>query len=357
MNIGFFITSHGFGHAARSCAIIEKLAKDSGKRFFLFSTAPKWFFDNSLQTPFRYFFIQTDVGLVQDDPFNENLNHTLSSLEKYYPFSPELISSTEKILKENQIDLIICDISAFGIFMAKRLNIDSILIENFTWDWIYSFYSDGYPQIKNYVEYLAEIYNSATIRILCEPYCSYRNQDYTVPPVFREARLSPEEVLKKLGFKQDDRLVLVSMGGIPIEKFDQNLSYRIEKLKFIIPVDGVSQSHQEGNLVYLPHNHNFFHPDLVRAAKIVVGKVGYSTIAEVYSLQKPFVYVRRDNFPESPFLEKFILEHLNAYSSAMEEFFTHDWLEQLFNLISLTPKPDKIENGAKQIAEIIKENY
>ena len=51
---------------------------------------------------------------------------------------------------------------------------------------------------------------------------------------------------------------------------------------------GVSAYRQEGNLHFLPFESDFFHPDLVHAADLVVGKAGYSMIAEVWAAGVPF---------------------------------------------------------------------
>ena len=39
-------------------------------------------------------------------------------------------------------------------------------------------------------------------------------------------------------------------------------------------------------------------PDLIDAADVMLGKVGYSSAAEAVAHRKPFVYVRRDYFNE-----------------------------------------------------------
>ena len=43
-------------------------------------------------------------------------------------------------------------------------------------------------------------------------------------------------------------------------------------------------------------------PDLIDAADVILGKVGYGTTSEAIAHHKPFVYVRRDFFNEQPFL-------------------------------------------------------
>jgi len=357
MNYGFFITSHGFGHASRACAIIEKLAAGNSNNFFLFTETPKCFFENSLQTPFTYFALKTDVGLVQTDPFNEDLDQTLVELEKYYPFESNLISLVTKLLVENKIEIVVCDISALGIYIADKLQIPSVLIENFTWDWIYQFYSKTKPQLKRYISYLEENYQKATIRITSEPFCLEKKQAYQVSPIFREPRHAKHKVLKDLNFRDNDNIVLISMGGIPIEKFNQKTISSIKNIKFLVPVNYLSQIQNDGPILYLPHNHKFYHPDLVNISKLLIGKVGYSTIAEVYSLRKSFMYIGRENFPESKILENYINSNIVSKPTKLEKFFSDGWYDDIENLMQTIVEPRAIVNGADQVIRIIEENY
>lgn len=76
----------------------------------------------------------------------------------------------------------------------------------------------------------------------------------------------------------------------------------------------------------------------------------------VYALQKPFLYLGRKNFPESPILENFIQQNMTAMTTSHEELFTKGWFSKIDLLLSTITGSRIIENGANQIAKII-ENY
>jgi hypothetical protein len=68
--IAFFISPHGFGHAARAASVMEALAQiDSSHQFDIFTTVPEWFFANCNSFAFQYHQLLTDIGLVQKTPF------------------------------------------------------------------------------------------------------------------------------------------------------------------------------------------------------------------------------------------------------------------------------------------------
>lgn len=74
LNIAYFISPHGFGHAARSCAIINEMVQLlPDVKFNIFTTVPKWFFEQSLSQSFSYNECAVDIGLVQKTPLHSDL--------------------------------------------------------------------------------------------------------------------------------------------------------------------------------------------------------------------------------------------------------------------------------------------
>jgi hypothetical protein len=107
------------------------------------------------------------------------------------------------------------------------------------------------------------------------------------------------------------------------------------------------------NLVLLPHHSEFFHPDLVNACDAVVGKAGYSTIAEVYSAGVPFGYVERAGFPESSALTAFVEREMIGLPIDTAGFRNGRWLERLPELLAFPRKPRKGPGGSEQVSAFI----
>ena len=129
-----------------------------------------------------------------------------------------------------------------------------------------------------------------------------------MPPVSRSRRLEPNEVREALGIAADHRLVLLSVGGLSGGAIAGG--FRLPpKTILVAPGDG-DGIHREGNLIWIPTMGGPYHPDLVAASDLVVAKLGYSTVAEVYHAGTSFAYLRRPTFPESPILEAFVEEHI-----------------------------------------------
>lgn len=351
--IAFFVTNHGFGHAARACAAMEALGeRNDAIGFEIFSTVPQWFFRNSLEHDFGYHPVLTDIGMVQSSPFQANLQQTLEKLRSFLPFDKRRIQNLSKTARKTHCRLIVCDIAPLGIAVAEQAGIPSLLIENFTWDWIYDGYLSIFPELKTYIDYLGDYFTHATYHIQTEPVCEYCQADLIVAPACRKFRTPKKATRNCLGIPDDAPVVLLTMGGIPDRRDVVSELHRQKDVTFIIPgaFDSVRQT---ANTILLPHNGSYFHPDLIHASNAVVGKAGYSTIAEVYNAGIPFGYISRPSFRESPILEQFVKRHMAGIPIHEAEYYNGRWLAHIPELLALAAQKPGHPNGADQIADFI----
>jgi len=352
-SIGYFISPHGFGHAARASAVMAAMYDiNSSIRFEIFTTIPEWFFLQSLSGPFTYHSLLTDVGMVQKTPLQEDLPETLQKLNNFLPYDGSKIGSLSKDINQIGCQLIICDISPMGIVVAQKAHVPSVLIENFTWDWVYENYASADFPANQHVDYLKKIFKSANYHIQTEPVCHYSNVDLTALPISRKVRNSPQQVRQSLSIPDETKVVMVTMGGVPEEyKFLTQLRHH-SNIYFII--SGGSQSMQlVDNLVLLPHHSDFFHPDLVNACDAVVGKLGYSTLAEIYHAGVPYGYIPRSTFKESEVLEAFVKNQMSGCAISESQFQEGSWMSFLPEILSLPRIKRSDSNGAEGVAQFV----
>jgi hypothetical protein len=349
--IAFFISPHGFGHAARAASIMEALAAiDPAFHFEIYTTVPDWFFRQCHSFTFRYHHMLTDIGLVQQTPFKADLAATVRALKQFLPFDPLKITARAETLRQQNCELVVCDIAPLGIRIAQEAGVPSVLVENFTWDWLYHGYRD--KELNDFNLYLQPIFADATHHIQAQPVCQSAPVDLSAAPVSRKIKMNSHEIRRRLGLPDSCRVVMVTAGGAP-----KNYSF-IDKLKpvtdihFILPGTADIESRRD-NLILLPENSAYFHPDLINAADAVVGKVGYSTIAEIYQAGVPFGYVARPENREMQPLLDFIEKRMSGTAIAEPEFVNGSFIEHLDNLLKMPRTPGSRPNGADQIAGFI----
>jgi hypothetical protein len=353
-SVAFFISPHGYGHAARASAIMSALhGRNPSVRFEIFTTVPVRLFQESLTGPFNYHPLLTDIGLAQVSPLRQDMARTLELLDGFLPFRESQITALARRLGTLDCALVVCDIAPLGIAVARAAGLRSVLVENFTWDWIYQDCTDRSGRLGDHARYLASQFLDADYHIQMNPVCRPVACDLSTRPVSRRPVESREDIRSALGVPEQASLVLITMGGIQARHhFLERLTAALPEIIFVIP--GAADTLEvRANLILLPHHSDFFHPDLINAADAVIGKVGYSTLAEVYWAGVPFGYVARPAFRESAVLVDYIGQHCRGIAINAEGFEKGLWLDTVPQLLDLPRIERRGGNGAVQAAAFI----
>jgi len=347
----WFISPHGFGHAARASAIIAACSSlRPGIHHHLFTTVPQGFFDDSLAGVFFQFHnLECDVGMVQRTPFVEDVDATIRALQRLPLDGGQVFDRIVAEVSATDCRLIISDIAPLGLAVADRLSLPGVLIENFTWDWIYGAYGDA--RLNLFGQQLGKIFDSAALRIQTMPVCRPDPGAHALPPVSRSPRLERHALRNMLGIGGEDRLVLLSLGGL--ERLSSGRGFRMPPKTVLVAPGNGDGIEPRGNLIWIPTMGGPYHPDLVAASDLVVAKLGYSTVAEVYHAGTAFAYLRRPKFPESPILEAFVREHIPAAALPEDWFVQPETTEILEDLLAAPRRGGPRPNGAAAVAELI----
>lgn len=351
--IAYFVTPHGFGHAARACAVVEALSQQNRPiQVEILSLVPEWFFRTSLTTPFGYHPVLTDIGLAQKTALAIDLPETVRRLDQFLPFTGSNFDQIVEQVQQLNCQLIICDIAPMGIAVAKTLEIPSLLIENFTWDWIYEPYFAQDSRMAEFSRYLGGLVQQVDYHIQTKPVCETHRADLTTAPISRPVRASAAQTRQSLEIPAQAKVVLVTMGGMQWQYTDLAQLEAQADIFFIIP--GASDKvERHGQLILLPHHSTYFHPDLINAADVVIGKLGYSTLAEVYQAGIPFGYIDRPNFREAQPLTAFIKREMQGCHISPDQFEKGEWLKVIPNLLAL-PRMERLDQtGATAAANFI----
>jgi hypothetical protein len=249
--------------------------------------------------------------------------------------------------------LIYCDISTFGIEVATRCGVPSLLVENFTWDWIYGEIAEIYPPMSTYAELFSRSYAKADYRIQAEPLCRSVPCDLVTPPIARKTRDTTAGLDRHFSdlTRPDRPIILITMGGISLELPFLHLLEKYQDYLFIIA--GQKENAAPGNNIRLLGNDTaLHHPDLIDSVDLVLCKSGYSTIAECAQTSTPVCCVKRADFPESAILESYVLEDLRGVLLEFPDFSQGNWLDDLPAYLKNLREPIG-ENGADQAAAFI----
>lgn len=347
--IACFVSPHGYGHATRAIAVIEacqRIRPDIHARFF--TTVPKSLFAQTL-TNFTHHSVVVDVGLVQSSALESDIPATITRLDQLHPFTDAL---TQDLAAQcAQCSLVLSDIAPLGIAVAKHAGLPSVLVESFTWDWIYQPYGQRYPRLQHHARFLHGFFSQADYRIQTEPLCCPAPRDLYCGPIFRRARQSSKALKKQLGCG-NKKLVVVTMGGVFQEISTYRDVARFPDIHFLIT--GQRETKQLGeNIALLAQDSGTYNPDLLNAADVVVCKAGYSTVAECCQAGARVISVGRTDFPETAPLQRYLEDHLAGIAITPERYQNGSWITLAAELLS-SPKPVAAsENGADKVADFL----
>jgi hypothetical protein len=325
---------------------------DPAIQFDIFTQVPRRFFHNSLVQNFRYYHLCTDIGLVQTTSLREDLSATIRRLDAFFPLDHALITTLAALLRSASCALVLCDIAPMGIVAARAAGVASVLIENFTWDWLYQSYMQEEPRLARHIAYLRTLFATADHHIQTEPVCDPCSADLTSLPVSRKLQHSPQQTRTRLGIPMPAQAVLLTMGGVPEPHAFLSQLQHYRDLSFVVLGAGDTVE-RRNNVVLLPLRSAFFSLDLIYACDAVVSKVGYSTLAEVYHAGVPLGYVVRQQFRETPVLASYITAHMSGLAITEAAFSSGAWLSCLPDLLRLPRQPPRESRGAEQVAHCV----
>jgi hypothetical protein len=357
----FVISSHGYGHATRAVAVAEEwLERDSDLELILVTRSPRWLFAELLATGrVEVWRSATDVGFIQSDAVAEDHARTAAEAARYLDRLPRRATDLARRLRRARVVGVAVDIAPLGLAAAEAAGVPGVLIESFTWDWLYERSSSS--QLRGLAERFAAVFATAEVRVRCAPWCgSAEVGDRQVEPIVRRAGLGRSAQRRALGLETDDVVVLATMGGFgwrwPLEQLAALPRSTADgrRLRLVAP-GAPAAAGRLPNVIRLPHHHRFRHPDLVGAADLVVGKLGYGTVAETARAGARLLWVRRPSFPESAELEQWVSRHLVGCGVDPEALADGSWIGAIGDALAPPARPAVSCRGAAQVVDVLEE--
>jgi hypothetical protein len=372
--VAFYISGHGFGHAARDIEILNTLHdRAPAIQLIVRTAAPRWLFDVTLRAPVEWAPLECDTGVVQVDSLTVDVEETIRRAAAFHATLDMRAAAEAEYLRRHEVTLVVGDIPPLAFRAAHRAGIRSVAIGNFTWDWIYGEYTESAAQAPDLVRALAEAYSQADVALRLPLHAGFvpfgRVQD--VPLVARRSRRAPGELRRHFNLPARDVLVLPSFGGYGLQGIDLAALARVQGYTVIITADpgtarrGSDMDTGDGASLSLPANARllderdlyragFRYEDLVAAVDVVVTKPGYSIIAECAANDTAMLYTSRGRFPEYDMLVREMPRYVRSEFISNEELMGGGWQAPLDRLLRQSAPPAAQVNGAEVVADVLR---
>jgi hypothetical protein len=257
---------------------------------------------------------------------------------------------------------VIADAPPLGIAAGHAAGRPTVLLGNFTWDWIYAAYAGGAAVAAT----IGAVYASAdlALRLPLHGGFSTCRRVHDLPFIARRSRRDRDQVRQALGLPADRPLALVSFGGYGVGNLDlaalaDTSGYGIVMTGTTL-VDGVPLQARGsvGALVALDepamYGRGFRYEDVVKAVDVVVSKPGYGIIAECLANGAALLYTSRGHFVEYDVLVAGMPQYLRARYIDQGTLLTGRWGPALDALLAQADPPERADvTGAEVAAELL----
>jgi L-arabinokinase len=362
-SVAFYISGHGFGHASRQIEIVNTLgARQPNLGIVVRTSAPRWLFDRTVRVPITFVAGAVDTGVVQIDSLHLDEALTVERADEFCRSLDGRARDEAEILAQHDARLLVSDAPPLGCAAAAAAGIPSVVVTNFTWDWIYEGYRDHLAAAPNLLPAIRQAYRSAEAAWRLPMHGGFATFDtiIDVPFVARHARRSPDEVRRALSLPSDRPLVLSSFGGYGVNGLDLTRLDCLEEYGVVLTFSSGEQSRERLPTGVWPiseatlYDSGFRYEDLVAACDIVATKPGYGIIAECVANGTALLYTSRGNFVEYDALVACIPRYLRNSFIDHQALFAGRWRAALDRIMAAPPPLERpLTNGADVVAELI----
>jgi len=340
----YYISGHGFGHAARSIELIKAiLAARPDTRVVVKTSAPAWHFETNLGASATLVPCYTDTGITQIDSVTIDERDSLARAVEFYRGFDESADREAQFLRSSGATAVLGDTPPLAHAAAFRAGVPSVAIGNFTWDWIYEGYESFKAEASAVVDVIRRAYAHATLALRLPMHGGFEPMaavTVDIPFIARRSTRDPADTRRRLGVPDDRPFVLASFGAYGLDADYQDIA-RAEHLTVLSP-----RAQLDGGLIY---------PDAVAAADVVITKPGYGIVSECIAGNTPLLFTSRGHFVEYDVLVAEMPRVLRCRFIPQDDLIAGRWRPYIDALLEQPPPPEhaRIDGAAVAAAAIL----
>lgn len=344
--VAYYISSHGYGHFARSIPVLNELVSDFN--LHVKSEIRQDLFTQFLKGSFTYWSQPVDTGCRHSTSLKVDSEETFKCFNEFQNRS--MVEAEKVWLQENQISLVLSDVASMPVKAAHDVGIPSILIGNFTWHDIYS-HLPGAGEHPSLLQSLEEEYRCADMHFL--PQCHLPplqvEKSKEVGFLAQKGQNIRKDLEKYLDLSFSGKtLIFIYLGELGTGSvLWENLSQHKDCL--FLTRDPIEQSITGLHIL----DDRFVFPDLIASADVICTKGGYSTLASSFASHKPVITCERHDFYEFVAIREYLLKTRTGVIIADEDFYQGNWRSAIKTAQDLTVKDKVPLNGETEILKTV----
>jgi hypothetical protein len=336
------ISAHGFGHAAQLMPILNELgAVIDDIKVILRTQVPAEFFQRHLDVKWELQVAQQDVGCIQQGPLDLDVAATWSAYAQFHTNWERKVVEEARAIHSAKVKLVIANISHLAIAGAAYAHYPVVGIASLSWDRVLEVYrQDHCPTHLSILQTIRSGYAQANQLIRLHPGIempAFRSS-IDVGPSIPLMKPNSGELRKLLGIPENEWIVLIAFGGIPLTNLPLNQVESLSGFHFLV---GELPSSTCYKRVHRLEDIAIPFSEILKQADIIMTKPGYGTVMAAVHNGKMVVYVRRHNFIDEQCLVDYIHRHGRGMELSREAFEAGNWEATLRAVLTV---PDATES-------------
>ena len=345
------VSAHGFGHLAQSAPVLNRLRQQLPQlQLTLRSGLPQPVLARRVDGVFALQSEADDFGMVMRDALAVDVAASAERYRELHRHWDAQVDVVARQLERAAPDLILADVPYLTLAAAARVGIPAVAMCCLNWADIYWYYCSDLSEAAPVHDQMLAAYNSARLFLRTEPAMPMPGLDNLRPigPVAYRGRSRRAELAERFGLADDERLVLIGMGGIafrlPLEQWPA-----MPGIRLVVQRDwGVRRD----DVIVLEDTGMIF-SDVLASSDAVITKPGYGTFAESAVAGVPMLYVPREDWPEQRYLVEWLEQQLPCAAIAHGELAAGRITAPLQQLWAQPPARGGIPDGVSVAADCL----
>lgn len=341
------LSAHGYGHLSQTAPVLNALRLlRPDLRVTVRSVLPQARISSRVHGPYAYRQEAADFGMVMRSALAVDLEASAQAYATLHQRWQRQVDGEARLLESLAPDLVLSNVAYLPLAGAALAGIPAVALCCLNWADIYRHYFGSRPEGARIHDQMVEAYARAERFLQPAP-------SMPMPTVTRGEPLAPiavrgtaQRARLRRGLPEEERLVLVAMGGIalrlPMEDWPT-----VPGVRWVMQADW--EVRREDVLILESFGLPF--TDVLAGCDALLTKPGYGSVAEAACNAVPVLYVRRDDWPEEPFLVDWLHAHARALEVSLADLEAGRLGESLAMLWSQPPPAPVSPEGAIQAAK------
>ena len=354
MNLAYYISGHGYGHARRSAEVIRRLLQqDPGLTVHIRTSAPAFIFDPLPQHRITLASAALDPGAIEDDALRVSREKTLAAVRDTLDRAESLLGREVDFLQRAKVRGIVADIPFLTGELARRTGLPVIGCTNFTWDWIYEPWLQETAADRELLTTISRHYAhfSALLRMPFGGVSNVFPEVHDTPLVAWPSDMSPETVLAQFPprGRADAPRILVGMRGGCSPQILERAVTAMPDVTFLVTEGPVVAE----NVVPVKLGPGLMFGDVLSVCDGVISKLGYGLVADCAAMGVGIIWPPRHGFREDSAMVPEAEKVARLSRIEVEDYLSGNWIGAVRGLLSSPRKPPIRADGGAWCARFI----